>query len=327
MNRRNFIAGLGSAAAWPMAARAQQSTPPVIGLLSNGREQIGPVALLRQALHEQVFVEGGNLAIESRFADGRMDRLRSFASDLVSRRVAVIVAPGGAPAVAAKAATETVPIVFSTATDPVALGLAASLNRPGGNATGVSAISEASILKGIEFMRELVPGANSIAVLGNPVNPITPVKNRDAENAARTLGLRLVTLNASNPEEIESAFGVFAQQERPGGLVVFNDAMLADHHDQLVSLATRYRVPTVYGTTQAVLAGGLMSYGRGRRVLADEWRVIGNYVVRILRGEKPADLPVQLVTRIELAINLKTAKALGLTIPETLLATADEVIQ
>jgi putative ABC transport system substrate-binding protein len=176
-------------------------------------------------------------------------------------------------------------------------------------------------------MHELVPGANSIAVLGNPVNPITAIKTRDAENAARTLGLRLVTLNASNPEEIEPAFGVFAHQERPGGLVVYNDAMLGNHLDQLVSLATRYRVPTVYGITQAVLAGGLLSYGRGRRVQAEEWRVIGNYVVRILRGEKPADLPVQLVTRIELAINLKTANALGIKVPPTLLAIADDVIE
>jgi putative tryptophan/tyrosine transport system substrate-binding protein len=327
MRRRDFIAGVGGVVAWPLAARAQQAKR-VIGYLSAG---LGPatgaealvLGPLWQGLNEAGYVEGRNVEILFRFAEYQLDRLPSLALDLVRNRVAAIVAFGGAPALTAKAATSTIPIVFMTATDPVAIGLVARLDRPGGNLTGAGSHGEAYSAKGIEFVHELVPGASSIAALTNPANPIDPLRMTEVYNAARTLGLRLTVLNASNPEEIEQAFAIVAQ-ERPGGLFVDTDAVLFGQTDQIVTLAARYRVPTVYGFRDQVQAGGLMSYAGS---VTETGRIAATYVARIFNGEKPGDLPVQLGTRIELAINLKTAKALGLTIPPNLLARADQVIE
>jgi putative ABC transport system substrate-binding protein len=325
MKRRDFITLLGGAAAWPLAARAQQPKQ-MIGYLDAGTavNEVGPsVTALRRGLGEGGYVEGLNIEILFRHAEYQFDRLPMLASDLVSRRVAVIIAGGAAPALAAKAATSRIPIVFTTAIDPVTVGLVARLDRPGGNMTGTGSLGEAYYSKGFQLLHELVPGASSIGVLTNPANPIDALRVMEVKSAARALGLRLIVLNARNSEEFEQAFAIVAQ-ERPRALFVNTDATFDGQLDQLVALAARYRVPTVYNLAIAVRLGGLMSYGESG---TEALRIAGTYAARILKGEKPGDLPVQLATKIELVVNLKTAKALGLTVPPTLLAIADEVIE
>jgi putative tryptophan/tyrosine transport system substrate-binding protein len=327
MRRREFIAGLGGAAAWSLAARAQQSAMPVIGFLHNASPETSRerIASFHRGLAETGYVEGQTVAIEYRWAQGQSDRLAALAADLVRRKVAVIATPGYTQsALVAKAATQTIPIVFLLGADPVEIGLVASLNRPGGNLTGVSMLNSEFVGKLLGMMHELVPAAKSIALLVNPTNPsYAAVETREALLAARVLGVRSRILNASRPSEIEAAFANLVQQQTDA-LFVGADNFFSSQQDQLVALAARYAIPTIYQFREFTAAGGLMSYGPSN---TEAYRIVGVYTGRILKGEKPADLPVQQVTKIELVINLKTAKALGLTIPETLLATADEVIQ
>jgi putative ABC transport system substrate-binding protein len=326
MQRREFITGLGSAAAWPVVARAQQPPVPVVGYLDaswleTSRER---VAAVHRGLSETGYVEGRNLAVEYRWADDRLDRLPALAADLVRRQVAVIVAVPTPAALAAKAATKSIPIIFGIGADPVEIGLVASLNRPGGNLTGIANLSIAVAAKRLGLLHELLPAATVIAYLVNPANPVfAEPETKELQVAARTLGVRLLILNSSDPSEFEAAFTTLVR-ERAGGLVVGSDVLFLRHSDQLVALAARHRMPAIYGASDATAAGGLMTYGGS---IADVMRLVGVYTGRILKGDKPADLPVQQSTKIELAINLKTAKALGITVPETLLATADEVIQ
>jgi putative ABC transport system substrate-binding protein len=327
MRRREFIAGLGGAVAWPVAARAQQSALPVIGFLHNASPETSRerTAAFHRGLAETGYVEGQNVAIEYRWAQSQSNRLPALAADLVRRKVAVIATPGYTQsALVAKAATQTIPIVFLLGSDPVEIGLVASLNRPGGNLTGVSMLNTEFVGKLLEIMHELVPAATSIALLVNPTNPsYAAVETRDALLAARVLGLRSPVLNASHPSEIEAAFANLVQQ-RIDALLVGADNFFSSQQDQLVALAARYAIPTIYQFREFTVAGGLMSYGPSN---TEAYRLAGVYTGRILKGEKPADLPVQQVTKIELAINLKTAKALGLTFPITLLGRADEVIE
>jgi putative ABC transport system substrate-binding protein len=326
VRRRTFIAGLGSAAAWPIAAHAQQAAIPVIGYLNPASLDLErePVAALQRGLAEVGYVEGRNVAIEYRWAENLYDRLPALAVELVRRRVAVIVTTGGlSVALAAKAATTTIPIVFSVGVDPVETGLIASLNRPGGTLTGVMVLNSEMVAKRLELLHQLIPAATTIAVLVNPTNAGSEPQIKELQVAARTLGVRLLVLNASSPSEIAEAFAMLVQQ-RAGALVVLSDPFFRDQRQQHVELAVRHTVPAIYQFSEDTAAGGLMSYGPDRRDLI---RIAGNYAGRILMGEKPADLPVQRPTKFELTVNLKTAKALGLTIPETLLATADEVIQ
>jgi putative ABC transport system substrate-binding protein len=321
MKRRDFIALLGGAAAWPLTAHAE---PPVIGYLSpSAADSDLLLPAFRQGLNAGGYVEGRNLELLFHYAKNQYNRLPSLADDLVSRRVSLIFAAGGFAANAAKEATETIPIVFEFAYDPVAGGLVARLNRPGGNITGVSRQVEASIAKGLQFLNELMPGASSIVILINPTNPGTAKGIRDAEDAARSSGLRLTVLQASNASEIEQAFSNVSQ-ERSDGLLFDSSSVFINQTDQLIALAARYRVPAVYSWREAALAGGLMSYGAS---FDEVMRIAGDYAARILKGEKPGDMPVQLATRIELAINLKTAKALGLNVPHSILVRADEVIE
>jgi putative ABC transport system substrate-binding protein len=328
MRWRDFIAGLGSAAAassaiWPLAVLAQQPTMPTIGFLSVATESasLNLTAAFRQGLGEQGCVEGRNVQILYRWAENRDERLPSMAADLVRRRVDVIFATAGpAPALAAKAAMTTIPIVFQQGSDPVTLGLVASFNRPGGNITGISQLAESLPPKRLQLLHELVPTAMTMAYL---VNPTTPDDGHieETEMAARILGVRLLILNTTSLGEIEAAFATVVQQ-RIGALMVDSDPLFYSQGDQLAALAARYAVPAIYHAHEIAKAGGLMSYGPS---FSDAYRLAGNYAGRILKGEKPSDLPVQQATRIELV--MKTAKALGLTVPETLLATADEVIQ
>jgi ABC-type uncharacterized transport system substrate-binding protein len=322
MKRREFIAGLGSAAAWPVVARAQQRLP-VIGYLGSISPEEGILAALRKGLSESGYSDGRNVAIEYRWAEGQYDRLPAFATDLVRREVAVIVAQAFPAAVAAKRATTKIPIVFTTGADPVALGLVASLSRPGGNVTGVTSLSGELGPKRLELLRQLDPTATVMALLVNPINANAESESRDALAAARTLGLQLRVLHASTERDFDTAFASLVQQ-RARGLVIGIDAFFSSRMEQLAALALRYAVPVIYQRREFAAAGGLMSYGGS---IADRYRLAGVYAGRILNGEKPSDLPVQQDTKIELTINMKTAKALGLTIPETLLATADEVIQ
>jgi putative ABC transport system substrate-binding protein len=328
IGRREFIAGLSGAAAWPLAARAQQARMPVIGLL-NGVSFEGayamPVAAIRQGLKETGFVEGQNLTIEYRSADGRAEQLPALAADLVRRQVAVIVAIGAsAPALAAKAATSTIPIVFAMGGDAVELGLVKSLNRPGANVTGMSINSGPLAPKRLELLRELVPQATLIAYLDNSrLSRAFEVTARNLTTAARTVGARLVVFDAGTEQEIEAAFTAMARQ-RIGALVVSPDAFLNTRAQQVVSLAARHALPTVYSGRYSVVLGGLISYG----VLADDmFRQAGVYAGRILKGDKSADLPVQLPTRFETVLNLKTARTLGLDVPASILLRADEVIE
>jgi putative ABC transport system substrate-binding protein len=327
MRRREFITLIGGAAAWPLAARAQQPALPVVGFLSPGSPETRavPLAAIRQGLAEAGYVEGQNVAIEYRWAGDQNDRLPALAADLVRRRVAAIVALGGERgALAAKAATTTIPIVFAIAGDPVEHRLVTRLNRPEGNVTGVTLLAIEVTAKGIELLHQLVPAAPAIALLVDPSNPdAAAAETREIEKAARILGLRLVVLKASNPREIEAAFATIVQQ-RAGALAVTGDAFFIIQNDQIVALSAQHRIATVYQYRESIVAGGLMSYGAS---LVDAWRIVGSYIGRILKGEKPADLPVQQSTKIQLAINIKTAKTLGLTIPPSVLAIADEVIE
>jgi putative ABC transport system substrate-binding protein len=324
MRRREFIGALGAMAIWPVTARAQQRVLPVIGYLSAGaRDADGAsVGELRQGLQEGGYSEGRNIEILYRYAENQFGRLPSLALDLVGSRVAVIVASGGAPAVAAKAATTTIPIVFEYANDPVALGLVARLNRPGGNLTGATLRVDSLFSKGIELLHELLPQATSIAFLTNPANPVD-LARREVENAARALGMRLTIVTASDAAEMEQVFAMIAEQ-RLGAVLVNSDRLFVGHYKLLADLAVRYRVPALYWEREAVEAGGLMSYGAN---LAQSHRLVGSYVARILNGEKPGDLPVQSPSQIELVINLSAATALGITVPRIILARADEVIQ
>jgi len=324
MRRREFIAALGAVATWPVTAQAQQRAVPVIGYLSAGaRDADGAsVGELRQGLQEGGYSEGRNIEILYRYAENQFDRLPSLALDLVGSRVAVIVASGGAPAVAAKAATTTIPIVFEYANDPVALGLVPRLNRPGGNLTGVTLRVDSLFSKGIELLHEMLPQATSIAFLTNPANPVD-LARREVESAARALELRLTIVTASNAAEMEQVFAMIAEQ-RLGAVLVNSDRLFVGHYKLLAGLAVRYRVPALYWEREAVEAGGLMSYGAN---LAQSHRLVGSYVARILNGEKPGDLPVQSPSQIELVINLSAATALGITVPRIILARADEVIQ
>jgi putative tryptophan/tyrosine transport system substrate-binding protein len=323
VKRRSFIAGLGGAAAWPLAARAQQAAMPVIGFLSPESADVdhkNVTVPFLQGLQEAGYVEGQNVAVEYRYAENQADRLPALAADLVRRRVAVIVARSGPAALAAKAATTTIPIVFAIGADPVSMGLVASLNRPGANLTGTAVFSEVLPPKRLQLLRELVPNAARAGFLADPTFPSNQNVLADLQAAARTLSLNLVLANARNDGDLETAFATFLQQ-RVGAVLVGDSSF---RREQLAALAARHALPTIYPSPDFVLAGGLMSYGSS---LSDALHQAGIYTGRILKGEKPADLPVVLPTKFELVINLKTAKALGLTIPETLLATADEVIQ
>jgi putative ABC transport system substrate-binding protein len=323
MRRRVFITLLGGAASWPLATRAQQNALPVIGILQpSTRKPEGGDAFLR-GLAETGYVEGRNVAIETRWAEDRVDRLPALAADLVRLNVAVIVAAGAPAALAAKAATQTIPILFYVGFDPAQIGLVASLARPGGNMTGVAGLFSETGEKRLELLHEMVPAATSIAVLFNSSyraivgNPSLP------RNAARSLGLRLEVVDASRQSDIEPAFAKMAQQ-RVDAVMVTMDPLFRSHVDQVAALAVRHAIPAMFPSKEAVKAGGLISYEPDQ---ADLVRQMGVYTGRILKGEKPADLPVQRPTRFELVINLKTAKALGLTVPKTLLVRADEVIE
>jgi putative ABC transport system substrate-binding protein len=325
MRRCDFITFIGGAAAWPLAARAQQPAMPVIGFLNGASpEGYAPyVAAFRQGLKEVSYVEGQNTTIEYRWAEGRYDRLPVLAADLVGRKVTVIAATSSPAALAAKAATSTVPIVFTTGDDPIKLGLVASLSRPGGNVTGISNLIVDLGSKLLGLLRELVPGTTTIAVLTNPDFPGTERQLRDVEAAALVLGLKFMVLRASSEQEMETAFATMARQ---GGvaLLVGVDPSFLDRRDHIVSLAARHAIPAIYPVREFAVAGGLMSYGSD---FADSYRQAGIYTGRILRGEKPADLPVQRSTKFEFVINFKTAKALGLAVPNSMQLLADEVIE
>jgi ABC-type uncharacterized transport system substrate-binding protein len=325
MRRREFISLITGATAWPLAVRAQQPAMPVVGFLHGASpDGYAPmVTAFHQGLKEAGYVEGHNVAIEYRWAEGHNDRLPALAADLVRRQVAGIVTGGTPPAFAAKAATSTIPIVFSVGIDPVRAGLVASLNRPGGNVTGVAVLTVELAAKRVQLLHELLPTASVIAVLFNPTSPLTEPETSVVQDAARSLGLELRVLNASTESEIDKAFRTLVEL-RAGALIVSVDPFLTNHRAQIVALAARHAVPAIYGVREFAIAGGLMSYGND---LADAYRQEGIYAGKILSGAKPADLPVQQVVRVEFVINLKTAKTLGLTFPNTLLGSADETIE
>ena len=327
MKRREFIALLGGAAvAWPLAARAQQRSLPVIGLLDTGFMESTPhfVAAFRKGLNETGFVEGQTVTIEYRWARTENDRLPELAADLVHRHVTVIVTPFSTPAaLAAKAVTTTIPIIFGTGVDPVKMGLVASLNHPGGNVTGVTTMNVELAAKRLGLLHELLPQAVRFAVLVNPSNPIGDVVSADARAAASALGLQIEILTASSNHDIDKAFTSLTQN-RIEAVMISPDALFSTRLVQLITLTTRRGVPTIYPWREAAQAGGLMSYGTD---LADAYRQVGVYAGQILKGKKPADMPVLRPTKFEFIINLQTSKAFGLDVPPTLLARADEVIE
>jgi putative tryptophan/tyrosine transport system substrate-binding protein len=323
MERREFLTALGGTAAWVVAAQAQQPSP-TIGFLHQGSLPASSLrAAFRKGLVEAGINESLTIAIEDRSADGQYNRLPGLAADLVSRRVTVIAADFLPAALAAKGATQTIPIVFLSGSDPIGSGLVSSINRPTGNVTGIAFMFTRLGAKNLELLRELVPNASSIAALANPINPNAERQLKDLQAAARTLGLQLVTVGASNDAEIDSVFQTLSQR-RIGALIVTADGYLISRQDQLVALADRYAVPTIYPLRQYAEAGGLMSYGAN---LPDAFRQCGIYVGKILKGEKPTDLPILQPSTYEFVINLKTAKKLGLTVPPTFEALADEVIE
>jgi len=326
MRRREFLSLLGGAAAWPLTARAQQATMPVVGLL----DQRSPDALadrvrgFRQGLRESGFVEGQSVAIEYRWAEGQNNRLPDLAADLLRRQVAVIATMTTPAVMAAKAATTTIPITFAVGYDPVALGLVASLARPGGNLTGINFFNNELVTKQLELLRELVPVGSRVAALVNPANVRnTSVALADLESAGRARGLQVQVLNASTSREIDAAFATFSR-ERPDALFVSGDGLFTSRRVQLVLLTTLSRLPAIFANREFVEAGGLMSYGAD---VTDAWRQVGIYAGRILKGAKPDDLPVVQSSKFELVINVQAARVLGLTVPPSLLATADEVIE
>jgi putative ABC transport system substrate-binding protein len=326
VKRRSFIRFVGGAAAWPLAALAQQNAMPVIGFLSgwSSGDSVEYLEYFRRGLAESGYSEGRNVAIEFRYADGDFDRLPELVADLVKRRVSVIAIPNTtASAFAAKAATQTIPVVFSIGSNPVEVGLVASLNHPGGNLTGLTALQTAVTAKRVELVHELLPKATRIAFLVNPANPVLAAADtKEARETARHIGLDLFVLDASNPREIDTAFATLVR-EQAGALLTNSESYFMIQRNQLGALAVRYAVPTMYAYRENAVAGGLMSYGSN---FLNATRRLGIYTGRILNGEKPADLPVQQAADIELVINLKTAKALGITVPQSLLQRADEVI-
>jgi putative ABC transport system substrate-binding protein len=328
MRRRDFVTLVGGlATGWPLAARAQPSAMPVVGYLGSATPDAWADRLraFRQGLSEAGFDEGRNVAVEYRWAENHYDRLQALAADLVQRNVAVLVTPGSALAArAAKAATTTIPIVFETGADPIAFGLVPSMNRPGGNITGVTALSFQLGPKRLEVLHEALPAANPIGVLVNPAGgDIAERQINDIQAAAHSLGLDLLILHTGNDQELDTAFSALAEKH-VGGLVILADPYVNSRMEQIAALALRHAVPTIFQTPQFTTAGGLMSYGGN---IVETHRIAGTYTGRILKGEKPADLPVVQATKVELVINLKTAKALGLTIPLSLLGRADEVIE
>ena len=324
VRRRGFITLLGGAAvAGPLAARAQQPVMAVVGLLSSAQLDDRRIGAIRQGLKDGGYIEGRNLAIKYRSADSRFDRLPAMAADLVSDPVASIVALGPPATVAAKAATTTIPIVFAMGADPVDLGLVSKLNRPGGNVTGVTFLTNTLGAKRLELLRELIPSVTVVGFLINPGNPTSEFQIRDVQAAARAFGIEPLILHAGSERNIDAAFASFVQQ-RPTGVIVGADSLFLSRRDQLAGLAARHAMPAIYPLREFADIGGLMSYAPSQ---ADAYRLAGGYAARILKGEKPADLPIQQAVKFEFIINLKTAKALGITIPPSLLARADEVIE
>jgi putative ABC transport system substrate-binding protein len=326
MRRREFITLVGGAAAWPLAARAQQPTMPVVGYLGaqSPAAFASRVTAFRQGLAEAGYTEGRNVAIEFRWAEGQHDRLAALAADLVDRQVAVIVAPGGAPAaLAAKSVTTSIPIVFEMGADPIAMGLVGSLNRPGGNLTGVSSLNVEVTPKRLEILNEFIPSAALVAVLINPTSPTADSQLTKLRASANGLGLQLHVLHASMKRDFYPAFETLLELPA-GGLVVASDTFFATHGEQLAALAVRYSVPTIHQSRDFAIAGGLMSYGGS---FFESHRQAGVYAGRVLKGDKPGDLPVQQVTKVELFINLVAAKNLGITFPLSLLGRADTVIE